>query len=100
MNAEHAANLTHEDFEAIQQLALHNGGPYIDLYEKRPDGTLRFKSAGVALTLSPDGVLGKAYLKDGGHYEDVYVKGPHGWRFLSRAYVAAGAAPASAAAQH
>lgn len=90
-NQEHAAHLTREDFEAIQQLVLRTGGPYVNLYEKRPDGTLRFKSAGVALSLSPDGLVGRAYLRDGGHYEDVYVKGPQGWRFQSRTYVAAAA---------
>jgi hypothetical protein len=90
-NKELAAKLTREDFEAIQQLALRNAGPYVDLYEKRPDGTSRFKSAGVALSVAPAGVIGQAYLKDGGHYEDVYVKGQDGWRFQSRIYVPADA---------
>jgi hypothetical protein len=54
----------------------------------------RFRTAGVALGLSSEGVSGRALLKnDGGYYEDVYVKTPRGqWRFKSRTYVAPEAA--------
>jgi len=53
------------------------------------DGVKRFRTAGVAMGLSPEGVTGKAYLKSGGHYDDVYVRTAQGgWRFKSRLYVA------------
>jgi len=84
---EQAAHVTHKDFEAIQQLAMKDG-PYADRYESRPDGTSRFKHAGVALAVSPEGIKGNAYLNGGGHYEDLYVKGPNGWTRQSRTRVA------------
>jgi pimeloyl-ACP methyl ester carboxylesterase len=97
---EQAAHVTHEDFEAIQQLAVKDGGPYADRYESRPDGTSRFKHAGVALSVSAEGVKGKAYLENGAHYEDLYVKDPGGWTRRSRTLVAADAATVDGAKIH
>jgi hypothetical protein len=84
---EQAAHVTHTDFEAIQQLAMRDG-PYADRYESRPDGTSRFKHAAVALTVTPEGIRGKAYRKEGGHYEDLYIKGAGGWTRQSRTLIA------------
>ena len=49
----------------------------------------RFRTSGVALGLSADGVTGRASVRnEAGHYEDVYVRTANGgWRFKSRSYV-------------
>ena len=86
---EEAAKLTSLDFIEIRQLAGNDSGHFEDVWSDAPEGK-RFRSAGVAIAATPEGVTGRAHLKsDGGRYEDVYVKTPHGWRFKSRAYVAA-----------
>ena len=91
---EQAANITVQDTIAIRRLAGTDLGLFDDMYVAGPDGVKRFRTSGVALGLSAEGVTGRALLKnDGGHYEDVYVRTPQGgWRFKSRAYVAADAA--------
>jgi SnoaL-like protein len=94
---EKAANITVQDTIAIRRLAGTDLGLFDDIYVAGPDGVKRFRTSGVALGLSPEGVTGRALLKnDGGYYEDVYVRTQQGgWRFKSRVYVAADAAVAS-----
>lgn len=84
------ANLTVRDVRAIRRLAGTDLGQFEDLYVAGADGVKRFRTSGVALGLSAEGVTGRAYLKaNGGHYEDVYVRTPEGgWRFKSRVHVA------------
>jgi len=84
------AGLTVQDVRAIRRLAGSDLGQFDDLYVAGADGVKRFRSSGVAMGLSAEGVTGRAYLRNnGGHYEDVYVKTPDGgWRFKSRTYVA------------
>ena len=100
---ERAANLTASDFAAIRRLAGTDLGLFDDVYVPGADGVKRFRSSGVALGLSPDGVTGRAVLKgDAGRYDDVYVRTVNGgWRFKSRTYVPEGsgapAAPAGSA---
>lgn len=97
-DAELAAHLTTQDFIEIRQLAGDDHGHYENLYG-RPDGPISprgmttgrdnrpFRTAGLRLTPTPDGVRGLAYLRDnGGHYEDLYVKTPQGWRIKERKY--------------
>jgi hypothetical protein len=93
---EKAANITVQDTIAIRRLAGTDLGLFDDMYVAGADGVKRFRTAGVALGLSAEGVTGRALLKnDGGYYEDVYVRTQQGgWRFKSRAYVAAGATSA------
>ena len=93
---EQKANLSVEDVTVIRRLAGTDLGLFDDVYVAGPDGVKRFRTSGVALGLSAEGVTGRALLKnDGGHYEDVYVRTEQGgWRFKSRVYVAADAAPA------
>ena len=93
---EQKANLSVEDVTVIRRLAGTDLGLFDDVYVAGPDGVKRFRTSGVALGLSADGVTGRALLKnDGGHYEDVYVRTEQGgWRFKSRVYVAAEAASA------
>jgi hypothetical protein len=90
---EQKANLTVQDVIAIRRLAGTDLGLFDDVYVPGPDGVKRFRTSGVALGLSPEGVTGRALLKnDGGRYEDVYVRTQQGgWRFKSRVYVAADA---------
>ena len=85
-----AANLTMKDVRAIRRLAGTDLGQFEDVYVAGPDGVKRFRTSGVALGLSAEGVTGRALLKNNnGHYEDVYVKTPDGeWRFKSRVHVA------------
>jgi hypothetical protein len=95
-DAEVAAHLTTEDFIEIRQLAGDDHGHYENLYgpyngpigprnpaaggDDRP-----FRTSGLKLTPTKDGVAGLAYLRDnGGHYEDLYVKTPQGWRIKER----------------
>jgi hypothetical protein len=97
-DAELAAHLTTQDFIEIRQLAGDDHGHYENLYG-RPDGPISprgmttgrddrpFRTAGLRLTPTPDGVRGLAYLRDnGGRYEDLYVKTPQGWRIKERKY--------------
>ena len=97
-DAEAAAKLTTQDFIEIRQLAGDDHGHYENLYGQ-PDGKIGprglaagsdnrpFRSSGLRLTPTPEGVRGLAYLRDnGGHYEDLYVKTPQGWRIKERAY--------------
>jgi hypothetical protein len=97
-DAEVAAHLATEDFIEIRQLAGDDHGHYENLYgpysgpigprnpaagrDDRP-----FRTSGLKLTTTKDGVAGLAYLRgDGGHYEDLYVKTPQGWRIKERKY--------------
>ena len=93
---EQKANLSVADVTAIRRLAGTDLGLFDDMYVAGPDGVKRFRTSGVALGLSAEGVTGRALLKnDGGYYEDVYVRTQQGgWRFKSRMYVAADAASA------
>jgi hypothetical protein len=101
-DAELAAHLSTDDFVAIRQLAGDDHGHYENLYgpyggpigprttaagrDDRP-----FRTSGLKLTPTKDGVAGIAYLRDnGGHYEDVYVKTPQGWRIKDRKYFPGG----------
>jgi hypothetical protein len=88
---ERDANITVQDTIAIRRLAGTDLGLFDDIYVAGPDGVKRFRTSGVALGLSADGVTGRALLRnDGGYYEDVYVRTQQGgWRFKSRMYVAA-----------
>ncbi len=94
--AELKAGLTAQDVRAIRRLAGTDLGQFDDVYVAGADGVKRFRTSGVALALSADGVTGRARLKnEAGHYEDVYVRtATGGWRFKSRSYVAD--APAAA----
>ena len=94
---EKAANITVQDTIAIRRLAGTDLGLFDDIYVPGPDGVKRFRTAGVALGLSAEGVTGHSLLKnDGGYYDDVYVRTQQGgWRFKSRVYVAADAAAAA-----
>ena len=84
---EDAAHLDERGFIEVRRLAGNETGQFDDVYSSGPDGR-RFRSAGVVITASPQGVLGTAYLKnDGGHYDDVYMRTAEGWRFQSRTYV-------------
>ena len=92
-----AAKLTTPDFIEIRQLAGDDHGHYENLYgdhdhfsprgmttgeDKRP-----FRTSGLRLTPTPEGVRGVAYLRDnGGRYDDLYVKTPDGWRIKERVY--------------
>jgi hypothetical protein len=93
---ERDANLTVQDHIALRRLAGTDLGLFDDVYVAGSDGVKRFRTSGVALGLSAEGVTGRALLKnDGGYYEDVYVRTPQGgWRFKSRTYVAADASAA------
>jgi len=93
---EQKANLSVEDVTVIRRLAGTDLGQFDDVYVAGADGVKRFRTSGVALGLSAEGVTGRALLKnDGGQYEDVYVRTQQGgWRFKSRVYVSADAAPA------
>jgi hypothetical protein len=83
------AGLTVKDVRAIRRLAGADLGQFEDVYVAGADGVKRFRTSGVALGLSEDGVTGRASLKNGGHYEDVYVRTPDGgWRFKARTYAA------------
>jgi hypothetical protein len=84
------AGLTAEDTRAIRRLAGSDLGIFEDVYVTGENGARRFRTAGVELGLSADGVTGRAALRnDDGHYEDVYVRASGGgWRFRSRTYVA------------
>jgi hypothetical protein len=98
-DGEVAAHLTTADFVEIRQLAGDDHGHYDDLYGDHeghisprglvpgPD-TRPFRTSGLRLTPTPEGVRGLAYLRDnGGHYEDLYVKTAQGWRIKERVYV-------------
>jgi len=94
-----AAGLTTRDFIEIRELAGDDHGHYEDLYgayEDKPHNGPRginkgpdvFRTSGLRLTPTSEGVSGLAYLRNnGGHYEDLYVKTPNGWRIKRRIYV-------------
>jgi hypothetical protein len=103
-DAELAAHLTTEDFIQIRQLAGDDHGRYENVYGEhdgeisprgfidRPDNR-PFRTSGLRLTPTPEGVRGLAYLRDnGGHYEDLYVKTAQGWRIKERVHVPPSAA--------
>jgi hypothetical protein len=90
-----AAHLTTRDFIELRQLAGDDHGHYENLYGDHDNPTPRsgtvdhqpFRTSGLRLLVSPEGVRGLAYLRDnGGHYEDLYVKTPAGWRIKERKY--------------
>jgi hypothetical protein len=86
---EQEMKLTAREIAAIRRLAGTELGLFDDVYVTGTDGVRRFRSSGVAMGLSPEGVTGRAVLKnDGGRYDDVYERSPQGgWRFKSRTYV-------------
>jgi hypothetical protein len=101
-DSEVAAGLTTRDFIAIRQLAGDDHGHYENLYGDQnqigPRGTTTgpdrrpFRTSGLRLTPTPEGVRGLAYLRDnGGRYEDLYAKTPEGWRIKQRVHVPAAA---------
>jgi len=91
-----AAHLSEKDFVEIRQLAGDDHGHYEDLYGDHEHPTAGgsanpkerpFRTSGLRLLVSPEGVRGLAYLRDNlGHYEDLYVKTPAGWRIKERKY--------------
>jgi hypothetical protein len=91
-----AAKLTKEDFIEIRQLAGDDHGHYENLYGDHDHSAPRsgatagpqpFRTAGLRLLVSPEGVRGLAYLRDnGGRYEDLYERTPGGWRIKERKY--------------
>ena len=96
-DAELAAKLTTEDFIEIRQLAGDDHGHYENLYGDHDTfaprgGTARedkrpFRTSGLMLTPTPEGVRGVAYRRDnGGRYDDLYVRTPDGWRIKQRVY--------------
>jgi len=96
---EAAAHLTVEDFTQIRTLAGEHLGAFEDLYtdgasaphsSATPGGGpgRLFRASGLVITLSPEGVRGKAYLGgENGFYDDLYVRTSAGWRFASRQFV-------------
>ena len=99
-----AANITTQDFIEIRHLAGDDHGYYDDIYgpqngdisprdPAKGADTRPFRTSGLKLTVTKDGVKGLAYLRNnGGRYEDLYVKTPQGWRIKERKYVPAGGA--------
>ena len=103
-----AAGLNTQDFIDIRALAGDDHGYYEDLYgEHNGVNTPRgkafgsddrpFRTSGLQLHVTAEGVRGLAYLRNnGGHYEDLYVKTPQGWRIKERKYFPpAGASPST-----
>ena len=81
-----AANITTQDFIEIRHLAGDDHGYYDDIYgpqngdisprdPAKGADTRPFRTSGLKLTVTKDGVKGLAYLRNnGGRYEDLYVK--------------------------
>lgn len=98
-DAELEAGITTQDFIEIRRLAGDDHGYYDDLYgpqngdisprdPAKGADTRPFRTSGLKLTVTKDGVKGLAYLRNnGGRYEDLYVKTPQGWRIKERKYV-------------
>ena len=84
--AEKAAGLDAAEMLAIQKVA----GPELgDNWAPDQNGVKRLRTSGVAISVSANGVTGKAYQKAGGYCDDVYDKlGPGQWRIKSRTCVA------------
>ena len=89
---EQKAGLAARDMVEISRLA--GSAEAGDLYVSGADGVRRFRSSGVVLGVSADGITGRVLLQGGGgSYDDVYVRTPEGrWRFKSRVHVAEGQA--------
>jgi hypothetical protein len=80
------AGLKAEDFLAIRRLAGDGGKDVGDVWSETPQGW-RFRSSGLTIAATPEGVTGRLHLKSGGRYDDVYVNTSNGWRFQSRTFV-------------
>ena len=103
-DAELEAHVTTQDFIEIRHLAGDDHGYYDDLYgpqngdisprdHAKGADTRPFRTSGLKLTVTKDGVKGLAYLRNnGGHYDDLYVKTPQGWRIKERKVHPAGGA--------
>ena len=98
-DAELEAGITTQDFIEIRHLAGDDHGYYDDLYgpqngdisprdPAKGADTRPFRTSGLKLTVTKEGVKGLAYLRNnGGRYEDLYVKTAEGWRIKERTYV-------------
>ena len=80
------AGLKGEDLLAIRRLAGDGSKDAGDVWSETPKGW-RFRSSGLTIAATPDGVTGRLHLKSGGRYDDVYVNASNGWRFQSRTFV-------------
>ena len=94
---EQKANLTVEDVTVIRRLAGTDLGLFDDVYVAGADGVKRFRTSGVALGLSAGGSDRTRASQERrrslrGRVQSGLEQG--GWRFKSRVYVAADAAPA------
>ena len=84
------AGLSVKDVWTIRRLAGSDLGQFDNVYTTDAAGGRRFRTAGLEILVSADGIKGKAYPKgSGGRYDDVYVRtADGGWRFQSRTFVA------------
>lgn len=87
---EAAAGLTVKDVWTIRRLAGSDLKQFDDVYTTDAAGGRRFRTSGLEILVSADGIKGKAFPKgSGGRYDDVYVRtSDGGWRFQSRTFVA------------
>ena len=84
--AEMAAGLDARQMSAIH--ALSDDLPTGDHYVVEDNGTRRFLSSGVVISVASGVVSGRVYLDDGGYYDDVYEQtAPATWRIRSREFV-------------